>query len=168
MGIVKSIAEGLHLSVGALAVEFGMKRETVIKRLANANAVPSGKRGAHNVYRLRDVWPALTNAAPNGELDPQKLDPYKRQAHYKAELDRLQLEQQTRELIPRIECEQEQARIMGIVAQMFDTLPDVIERDCGVSAEVVQRLERAIDECRETLHAELTSEDDGDELRVSA
>lgn len=167
MGTVRSIADGVEVSIGGLAVEFGMKRDTVIKRISSANIAPSGKRGGHSVYRLRDVWPVLTGAVDAGE-DPRNLDPYKRQAHYKAELDRLKLEQETRELIPRLEVEQEQARILRVVAQMLDTLPDVVERDCGATATQVQRLERAIDECREALYAELAEGEDDEPVRDSA
>lgn len=167
MGSVRGISEGLHLSIGSLAAEFGMKRETVAKRIADARLTPSGKRGGYPVYRLKDVLPALTGSIDgDGREDPERLDPYRRQAHYKAALDRLKLEQETRELIPRIECEQEQARILRIVALALDTLPDVVERDCGGTAAQVQRIERAVDECREALYGEL-SEDDG-ELRERA
>jgi hypothetical protein len=164
MSDVAKLGQGLHLSISTLAAEFGMTRETVSKRLADASSVPSGKRGGYPVYRLKDVYPYLVGAQIAAGEDPQNLDPYRRQAHYKAELDRLKLEQETRELIPRLEVEQEQARILRVVAQTLDTLPDVVERDCGASAAQIQRLERAIDECREALYTELA--DDG--IRDSA
>lgn len=145
-----------------LAEECGIDRDTVQRRIAAANVVPSGKRGGHPVYRLRDVLKAVMLKDDDGKLDPDKLEPYQRQAHYKAELDRLKLEQETRELIPRIEVEQEQARTMRIVALMFDTLPDVIERDCGVPGDVLNRIERSIDDCRERLHQQLADEEEGE------
>jgi hypothetical protein len=102
----------------------------------------------------------LGNVTEEGSLDPDKLEPFKRQAHYKAELQKLQLETETREVIPRIEVEQEQARILRIVALMLDTLPDVLERDCGLAATMVARVEKALDQVRESLHKALTDDED--------
>lgn len=160
MGTVTHLPAGLHMSLRQIAEETGLDRDTVQKRVSAANIVPSGKRGGHPVYRLKDCIKAVMLADEKGRTDPDKLEPYQRQAHYKAELDRLKLEQETRELIPRIEVEQEQARIMRIVALMLDTLPDVIERDCGVGADLLKRIEKSIDDCRETLHKELAADED--------
>jgi hypothetical protein len=153
-------ATGIHCSMRQIAEECGLDRDTVQKRIAAANIVPSAKRGGHPVYRLRDVLKAVMLKDDGGRLDPDKLEPYQRQAHYKAELDRLKLETETRELIPRIEVEQEQARTMRIVALMFDTLPDIIERDCGVPGDVLARIERTVDDCRERLAKQLAEEDE--------
>jgi hypothetical protein len=167
MGSVSQIpAAGIHCSLRQLAEETGLDRDTVQRRISAANAVPSGKRGGHPVYRLRDVLRALLLKDEEGRIDPEKLEPYQRQAHYKAELDKLKLDQETRELIPRIEVEQEQARILRVVAQTLDTLPDIVERDCGATPAQVQRIERAVDECREALFTDLSDEDD--EVRESA
>jgi hypothetical protein len=167
MGTVTDLQTGVHLSIRELAEETELDRDTVQKRITAANATPSGKRGRFPIWRLRDVLKAVMLSNDDGEMDPDKLEPYKRQAHYKAELDRLKLEQETRELIPRIEVEQEQARILRIVAQTLDTLPDIVERDCGATAAQVQRLERALDECREALFQDLTEETD-ESVRESA
>ena len=160
MGTVVDLKTGIHCSLREIAEETGLDRDTVQKRITAANVVPSGKRGRFPVWRLRDVLKAVLLSNDDGELDPDKLEPYKRQAHYKAELDRLKLEQETRELIPRIEVEQEQARILRNVAQTLDTLPDLVERDCGATPDQIKRIERAVDECRESLYVELAEEDD--------
>jgi hypothetical protein len=156
-----SLSEGLKLSISTLAAELGMTRETVAKRISAANVVPAGKRAGHPVYRLRDVLKPLVMVSEDGEDDPDKLDPYRRQAHYKAELQKLQLETETREVIPRIEVEEEQARILRVVALMLDTLPDVLERDCGLSSSTVTRVEKVLDQVRDGLHKTLT-EDEGE------
>lgn len=150
---------GIHASIRQIAEETGFDRDTVTKKISEQNIVPSGKRGGHPVYRLRDVLPALYVLTPEGREDPQKMDPFRRVAHYKAELDRLKLEQETRELIPRIEVEQEQARILKIIAQLMDTLPDIVERDCGATADQVKRIERATDEAREHVFQELAEDE---------
>jgi hypothetical protein len=157
---VVKLQVGIHCSQRQLAEISGLDRDTVTKRLAAMSAAPSGKRGGHPVYRLTpDLLKGLLQSDDSGRRDPDKLEPYQRQAHYKAELDKMKLETEARELIPRIEVEQEQARLMRIVALMLDTLPDVLERDCGISGETLGRVERSIDDCRETLHKQLTDEE---------
>jgi hypothetical protein len=164
MANVTELPAGIHCSLRQIAEETGLDRDTVQKRISAANVVPSGKRGGHPVYRLREVLKPLMMGTDDGRMDPDKLEPYQRQAHYKAELDRLKLEQETRELIPRIEAEQEQARNFRITALMLDTLPDIVERDCGVTPEVLARIERTVDECRETLYKQLAAEDEDEAL----
>jgi hypothetical protein len=159
MGDVAKIPRGVELSISQIAAGWGVTRETAAKRIDAAVVQPSGKRGGYPVYLLQDAVRAMGFSEAGGD-EPDRMDPYKRQAHYKAELDRLKLEQETRELIPRIEVEQEQARTMRTVALMLDTMPDVLERDCGLSGETLARVERSIDDCREQLHKQLTEEDE--------
>jgi hypothetical protein len=160
MGGVTKITSGVELSISQIAAGWGITRETAAKRVAAANARPSNTRKGYPVYLLQDVVRLMGGLDDSGAADPDKMEPYKRQAHYKAELDRLKLEQETRELVPRIEVEQEQARTMRAVALMLDTMPDVLERDCGLSGETLARIERHIDDCREQLHKQLNDDED--------
>lgn len=160
MGKVVELSSGTHLSISALAVEFGQTRETVRKRLADAGITPSGKRAAYPVYRLKDALPALLGGGD--QSDPDKLDPYRRKAFYQGEHEKLQLQVARRELIPRIEAEQEMAAMAKIVAECFDTLPDILERDCGLAPAILDRLEGALDRTREDLYTRLSDDEDDD------
>jgi hypothetical protein len=161
MSKVSALASGLHVSVTTLAAEFGVTRETAARRIADAGVKPSGKRAGYPVYRLKDVWGAvLGQTSEDGTQDPDKLDPFKRQAHYKAEHLKLQVESEQRELIPRIEVEQEQARILRVVALFLDTLPDILERDCGLAAAMIVAVEKRLDQMREELHKALTEDEE--------
>jgi hypothetical protein len=168
MGKVTDIGSGVTLSISSIATEFGVTRETATKRIAEANVTLAVKVRGYPVYRLRDVWRAVSGMVTDNAEDPQKLDPFRRVAHYKAELDRLRLETETRELIPRIEVEQEQARILKIIAQLMDTLPDIVERDCGATADQVKRIERATDEAREHVFQELAEDEHAPAIREGA
>lgn len=169
MDDVKPINQGLLCSISTLAAEFGMTRETVAKRIADAGVAPSGERGGYPVYRLKSVLQALLSISADGRVDPEKLDPFKRKAHYQAEAERLDLERQAGELIPRIEVEREQARVFVAIAQKLETLTDVVERDCGMNTEQIVRMEKAVNEIRELLYAELSAGDtDGAAVRDSA
>jgi len=161
MSKVVDLSSGVHLSVRRFGDETGLDRDTLTKRIRVAGLVPSGKRGGYPVYRLRDLLKAAYTTDEDGGLDPDKLRPFERHAHYKAEKEKLAVEQERGELIPRIEVEQEQARIAKIVAHGLETLPDVLERDCALAPEVVARMERHIDAVRERMYAELTEGEDG-------
>ena len=90
------------------------------------------------------------------------MPPFQRRAHYQSELDKLKLQEQRRELIPRLETEQEMAGLLKIVAQCLDTLPDILERDCGLPASVLVKMEEVLDQAREDLHLRLAEEDKRD------
>lgn len=150
---------GIWLSLSSLASEFGAARETVRKRLEASGVQSSRARGGHPLYRLRDALAAWQNAPESG-FDPDRLDPFRRKAFYQSEHEKLTLQAARGELVPRIEVEQEQARTAKLVAQFFDTLPDVLERDCGASPLQLAKIEDALDRVREGLYRELVREVD--------
>ena len=157
MAKVSTMIPGTHLSVRAFCEEFERDRETIAKRVRELELVPSGKKGGYPVYRLRDL--AKTLGTGEG-FDPDKLRPFERHAHYKAELDKIKLETERRELVPRLEHEAELARAFKHVARTFDVLPDVVERDAGAGPLAVARIERVLDEARTELHRQLCGDDD--------
>lgn len=160
---VSQISKGLNVSITGFASEFGSTRETIAKRIAAAGLKPADRRAGHPVYRLRDLHKAVYQSAAEGGVDPDRLDPFQRKAHYQAEHEKLALETERGELIPRIECEADQARMTKIVAQFFDTLPDRIERDCGVSPLVLAKVEQSLDAVREELYRAVAEpEEDAD------
>lgn len=138
--------KAILLTVSQLAFEFAQSRDTIRKRLADRGVEPVEKRGGRPVYSLRAAIPALTG-------DDAK--PFERKAVAQSVLLEMKIRQESGELIPRFDVEQEQARILRNVALFADTLPDVIERDCGLAPEAIARVERAVDELREALYRRL-------------
>jgi hypothetical protein len=67
------------------------------------------------------------------------------------------------ELVPSLEVEQGHGQIFAISTQMADTLPDVLERDVGLTPLQLARVEKHLDEWREALYQRLIEgrEDDG-------
>lgn len=159
MGKGVSHPPGVHMSIRQLAEETGFDRDTVAKRLRNAGLNPNGKRGGHGVYRLRDALPALYVNNEDGEIDPMKLEPFQRKAHYQAAREAQKLATERRELIPRAEVEEEQARVAKIVVQALETLPDILERDCGMTREQLVKVETAIDRAREEMYEAVADND---------
>lgn len=136
--------------------------ERRVQQLAREGIIPRGSRGKYPLIGVIRAYVRYLRQAgtAEGTIDPDRLRPFERHAHYKAETEKLKVETERGELIPRIEVEQEQARIAKIVAHGLETLPDVLERDCGLAPDVVARMERHIDAVRERMYAELTEGED--------
>ncbi len=141
-------------SLSAYARAFGTDRETLRRRLLEGGVEPMAERAGHKLYRLGEVFRAW--ALADSVIDPEKLSPFNRRAWYQAELDRLKLQENRRELIPRMEVEQELASVLKKVGEVFDTLPDIIERDAGATPVQLQRVEDVLDRAREDIYARLT------------
>jgi hypothetical protein len=140
----------VNLSISDLAAEFGMTRDTVRKRLGAANVRPAAERRGHHVYRLRDALGALLG---DGSDDPERLDPFRRKAHFQAEKEKLHLDVERGELVPRPEVEDYYARAFKPIGVFLETLPDALERDAGLTPAQIERTERLLDGLREQLHA---------------
>ncbi|MBM0956484.1 DUF1441 family protein, partial [Escherichia coli] len=55
-----------------------------------------------------------------------------RKAWYQSERERLKFEQETAQLIPASDVRREFAIWAKAVVQVLETLPDILERDCGL------------------------------------
>lgn len=153
----------VRLSIARLAEEFGMARETVSKRLAQAQVQPDGKRNGYPVYRLRDACPALLEPAAydeDGNPDPSSLPPDKRNSWYQSEIRRLEVEMKCGELIPAGEVEIEMADLVKSLLQFTDTLGDSLERDCGLTPEQVEAVHSAVAKHRASFYREVVSAED--------
>lgn len=148
-------------SVSALAREFGMDRRTAKSRLEGAapdGELPTGHPG----YYVSTAAPFLIGrpVAEGDEFDPDRLLPQDRLAYYRAEHEKLKIEQERRELLSRIEVEREFARFFETVGRFYDTLPDQLERDGALDPRSLAKLESILDGHREDLYQALTAEDD--------
>lgn len=143
--------DGIRLSLSALSREFGIARETVGKRLANAGVAPDGERKGYPVYRLAASCRALLQAevATSGRVDkPEDLPPLERRAWYQSERERVHLEKEQEHLVPAEEVREQLALVLKITSQFLDTLPDVLERDCRLPPDAIAVVEQRIDLAR--------------------
>lgn len=81
------------------------------------------------------------------------MSPFERKAHFEAIHAENRARQAARELIPVSEFESELARQTKIAVQAFETLPDIVERDCGAEPRIIDRIELVIDDLRRDLYA---------------
>lgn len=164
MSKVVQLPPGVLLSQKQFADESGRDRETIGKRVKASGIQPSGKRGGYPVYRLRDLLHSAFLTDDEGKMDPDRLDPFARHAYYKGEREKLNLQVERGELLSSLEVEQKFAGVFKAVAEFFDTLPDVLERDCAASAIQVARIEARLDQVREELYTQLNDLPDDDVL----
>jgi hypothetical protein len=148
---ITDITGGLRLSLSVLAREMGISRDKLRDLLHRAKVQPAGDRSGHPVFHLRDAFRLLS--VPSEAVDPVTLPAFERAAYWRAENERMRAMEASRELIPRVEVEQESARFTKIVIQALETMPDVLERDCGLAPPVVARVEERIDQLRRDLYA---------------
>jgi predicted metal-dependent phosphoesterase TrpH len=153
----------VHLSISQAAEEFGRHRQTVAKRIRELGIQASGERQGYPVYRLRDLL-AIERTHEDGAQNPDKLNPFERQAHFKAESERLKVDLERGELLRREDVEQEWARVVSAIALELDTVVDEIERDVGASPLVCEKIEEKLDVIRERMYQRIHAEPvDGDQ-----
>lgn len=142
----------VFLSISQITAIDGRTRETVSRRLDEAGLQPAAKRGGWPVYKLRDVWHVMVRGGTaGGGDDPDKLDPHSRRAHYQAEQAKRNLDIEARRLLRAEDVEEEVARRDKLVATTLDTIPDVLERDCGLTAAQIDVVEKHLDKLRTAL-----------------
>jgi len=149
---VVSQNEWFNWSLNQLAREFGIARETVQKRLRDANINPAGERRGFSVYSVGQAAKAiLLPTAPNGAFinDPDKMTPKERSDWYRAENDRLKFERESGTAIHADDSREQMAIIAKTGLQVLETLPDILERDYQLDPEIISSIENKIDALRE-------------------
>lgn len=149
-----NIGTAYQWSISQMARAFGMDRKTVSKRLENAGVAPAGKKSGYATYALKDAGPALfaATSVAGFVFDPETMLPKDRKDWFQSENERLKFEQAMGQLVPLHDYHREQSILAKSVANTLDTLPDVLERDCGLSADMLSRVQESIDAVREQMY----------------
>ena len=74
---------------------------------------------------------------------------------YKAELAEMEYRQKAGELIPVALHERRMAAVLKVLAVTIESLPDVLERDAGITGLAVERAQMVCDRMRETMYKQL-------------
>lgn len=146
----------LKLNINQIAELTGLHRQTVSQRVAGLT--PSlGSNSKLKLYALRDL--ILTGLSEKMTADVDSLSPNDRRAFWQAENERLKYEEKTRELIPASEVALEMGTMAKAVVQTLETLPDILERDCGLQPRDLIRVQQVIDDVRDqmALHIQQTA-----------
>jgi len=158
---INRLEDAYSWNLTRLADAFGLHRDTIRKRLNAAGVVPSGTRNNANVYRLKDVGPALfADSFAGSDGDPDDLTPQDRKAWYQSENERIKLEVELRQLLKADEVHLEMSRLAKAVTTTLDSLPDILERDCSLTPEAIERVQETMDALREQMYLRIIQEDE--------
>ena len=95
--------------------------------------------------------------------DVDSLSPVERRAFWQAENERLKYERDTGELVLAFEVAQEMSFLAKSVVQPLDTLPDILERDCGLNPSQLIRVMQVIDDIKLQMSSRIQAGDNKSE-----
>ena len=110
--------------------------------------VPCKMMGKRQVWHVRDGMPAIFRPA-NGTADPKKLSPKDRLDHYRAERERIKLEQETGTLLTALEVSTLFTRGMKEQKDVLTNIRATVEHHCDVSIDVLSLIEQIVDRALE-------------------
>src|SRR5690606_17484335 len=128
--VVDIDAADVLASLTQFARSFGVHVETLRRLVVEHGVESAGRRHGHALYRLRDVYAALT-AGNAAVIDPDKLSPFQRRAWYQSENERMRLERERGRLLDHDDVGRSMARLMQMFVRSVETSVDVLERDAG-------------------------------------
>lgn len=137
-------------SLNQFSREFGIARETVAKRLSDANVKPSGERRGHPVYKVKDASMAilLPQVTPGSFDNPDLMAPSDRRHWYASELDKTKLQREQGLLVSVEDCREQLVEVIMAGLPIFDSLADELERDFGLPPEIITKVEEKVDALR--------------------
>ena len=135
------------VNVTQLSDLVGMNRNMVARRLRETE-LDGGNGENLKQYELGKALRVLImpSVQENGEMSPQD-----RKAWYQSENERLKFEKEEREVIPVDEVVQVYSSMLKAVVMVLETLPDILERDCGLTPAAVNRVQGIIDDLRDEM-----------------
>lgn len=147
----------VKLNINQISELVGMHRQTVSQRVAGLT--PSiGSNQKLKLYALPDLLRLGLQEKMTADVD--SLSPNDRRAFWQAENERLKYETSTGELIPAFEVAQEMSILAKAVVQQLETLPDILERDCGLQPKDLIRVQQVIDDLRDQMAQHIQQEKD--------
>lgn len=114
--------------------------------------VQAGSKGvAWEIDLLEACKWRFAGQSSGGDVDPDSLDPMQRRAWYDGEKSKRDLQVKDRELIPVTEVEVVVATAFAALASDVRAIPDNLERRHGVSGDVAERVEDALNEAMDAI-----------------
>ena len=144
---------GSPWSISALGNEFGLHFNTV-KRLITG-VMPDGEIRGNAAYRIRTVAPFLADRAETEETNVQDLDSMSakdRRDWVASERDLNKLRAEAGELCLAEDVREELATMAKVIVQAIDTMPDILEREAGLTGAQVEVVTEVCDRVREQMY----------------
>ncbi|WP_329502688.1 DUF1441 family protein [Klebsiella aerogenes] len=160
--------KNFRLNINQLAAMTDLHRQTIAGRLSQVPLAP-GSNPKLKLYSVLDILTVLLTRT--ADPSQQKVDDYlpqDRKAWFQSERERLKFEQETAVLIPASDVSREYSAIAKAVVQVLETLPDILERDCGLPPAAVSRVQEVIDDLRDQMAQRVFDADTDDEGEVAS
>lgn len=142
----------------ALAAFFDVSLPTIDSWVRRGCPVlQEGSQGTPWIFDLLAVADWRAERKPALPNDLNSMSPRERLDFVRAERERLRLEADQGQLIPAAEVERVLSEAFKALALALSTLPDALERGCGLPPDAVARAQHLIDDARESLYASLTA-----------
>ena len=147
---VLNINSWRSFSLNKLSQLSGLARETVQKRIHEANLKHTDLVNGHPVYDVWEVAKAvLTPTVIFDFSDPEKLPPKERKDYYEGSLAKSKLEKEQGNLIDYNEARQIVAEIIKPALNLMDAIPDQLERDHNLPPHIINDIEKKFTALRE-------------------
>lgn len=161
--IMDNELRNFRLNINQLSAITDLHRQTVAARLSNVPLAP-GSNPKLKLYSVLDILiTLLTRADDPAQINVDKMLPQDRKAWFQSERERLKFEQETSQLIPSSDVAREFSSMAKAVVQVLETLPDILERDCGLQPVAVARVQAIIDDIRDQMAQRVFDADSDDE-----
>lgn len=140
-----------RLNINQLAAVTDLHRQTVASRLANVPLAP-GSNPKLKLFSVLDIITVLlTRSSDPAQMKVDEMVPTDRKAWFQSERERLKFQQEDNQLIPASDVTREFSSMAKAVVQVLETLPDILERDCGLQPAAVSRVQAVIDDLRDQM-----------------
>ncbi|MDI3359767.1 DUF1441 family protein [Lelliottia sp. V89_10] len=154
--------KNFRLNINQIAAMTGLHRQTIASRLSNI-PLAEGSNQKLKLYSVLDILTVLlTRTADPSQIKVDEMLPPDRKAWFQSERERLKFEQETAQLIPAEDVRREFSLMAKAMVQVLETLPDILERDCGLQPGPVARVQSIIDDVRDQI-AQRVIDSDQDE-----
>ncbi len=140
------------MSLAQLGREIGITSTQVKRRLQAANVLPDAK----GFYKITSIMPVFAGGGSKFSSEQERL------AAVRADREHLKLNQERAELIQAGDMRRAIYLAMGPIVEMLDMLPQVLERDCGISGSAAEKAERILAGAREKCVADMTAAANGE------
>lgn len=147
-----------YWSLSQLSKTFGKARETVAKRLGEADVQPAKQRHGHDVYHIADAARAILSdrlATWEPVDDPDSLPSKERLEWYRGNNEKSKFLRESGELVLASDAAGEMAALVKILVRVLDTMPDVIEMRVRPDPAIIEQIRLECDKGRRDLAAEL-------------
>ncbi|WP_411887929.1 DUF1441 family protein [Hydrocarboniphaga effusa] len=145
------------LSISAFAAAARMDRHTLTTKISRLRIEPADTLKGNPRYALSDLLRVYRGEQEQSDIG--SMDAFRRKALVQSQREELKLAAERGEVIPADEVQDEISRVLKLVAQKLDQIPDILERDCGLSGRAVEIIERELDKLRQNLADELSADD---------